>query len=87
MRVEVHIERLVLQGLPLRGGDLARVRAALEASLADMLVSLGPEALARAWSEPARQVGITLPHDPGPTQVGAGIGGALGAAITAEGVR
>jgi hypothetical protein len=87
MRVEVHIERLVLQGLPLMGGDLARVQAALEASLADVLVGLGPEALVRASSEPARRVGITLPQDPGPTQVGAGIGGALGAAITAEGVR
>jgi hypothetical protein len=87
MRAEVHIERLVLQGLPVVGADLARMRAALEASLADVLLSLGPEALTAASSEPARQVGITLPHDPGPAQVGAGIAGALGAAITGGGAR
>jgi hypothetical protein len=85
MRVEVHIERLVLNGLPPRGADVARMRAALKASLADLLLGLGPEALGRAPSEPTRQVGITLPHDPGPTQVGAGIAGALGAAITGVG--
>jgi hypothetical protein len=87
MRVEVHIERLVLSGLPPMGADVARMRAAFEASLAEVLLGLGPEALARAPSEPSRQVGITLPHDPGPAQVGAGIAGALGAAITGVGAR
>jgi hypothetical protein len=87
MRVEVHIERLVLQGLPVASADLGRMRAALEASLADLLLGLGPGALARAPSEPTRQVGITLPHHPGPAQVGAGVAGAVGAAITGVGAR
>jgi hypothetical protein len=37
--VHLHIERLVLDGLPLRETDAGRVRAALEAELASLVAS------------------------------------------------
>jgi len=39
MSVHLHIERLVLDGLPLRASDALRVRMALEAELAQLVAS------------------------------------------------
>jgi hypothetical protein len=62
MRIDVHIERLVLEGLPVTSADGPRVRAAVEAELARLLATgeLGREpiaggAMARA---PAPQISI-----------------------------
>jgi hypothetical protein len=41
MRIEVHIERLVLDGLPVSSADGPRVRAAVESELARLLVAGG----------------------------------------------
>ena len=41
MRIEVHIERLVLEGLPVTPGERPRVRAAVEAELARLLSTGG----------------------------------------------
>jgi hypothetical protein len=41
MRIEVHIERLVLEGLPVTTAEGPRVRAALEGELARLLAGSG----------------------------------------------
>jgi hypothetical protein len=50
MKIHVHIERLVLDGLPLGPGGGARVQAAVEAELARLLAQGGAEGgVAEAW--------------------------------------
>ena len=46
MNIELYIERLVLDGLPLERGQGAHVQAAVEAELARLLAG---DALAQAW--------------------------------------
>ena len=41
MKIEVHIERLVLDGLPVTSAESARVRAAVTAELSRMLAAGG----------------------------------------------
>jgi len=51
MTIHVHIERLILDGLPLGPGGGARVQAAVEAELARLLAagSLAEGGIAQAW--------------------------------------
>ena len=51
MKIHVHIERLILDGLPLGPGGGARVQAAVEAELARLLTegSLSQDNIAQAW--------------------------------------
>lgn len=49
MKIHVHIERLILDGLPLGPGGGARVQAAVEAELTRLLSSDSLAVLAQAW--------------------------------------
>lgn len=51
MNIELHIERLVLDGLPLERSQAAHVQAAVEAELARLLAQdrVAGDALAQAW--------------------------------------
>lgn len=51
MKIHVHIERLILEGLPLGPGGGARVQAAVEAELTRLLSSdsLAEGGIAQAW--------------------------------------
>jgi hypothetical protein len=75
MRIELHIERLVLDGLPATDAEGARLRAAVEGELARLLATGG---LARELA-----AGGAVPHLPAP-QIGIGPGDrpdALGRAV------
>jgi hypothetical protein len=51
MKIHVHIERLILDGLPLGPGGGARVQAAIEAELARLLTAGGTVegSIAQTW--------------------------------------
>jgi hypothetical protein len=91
MRIELHIERLVVEGLPLAGGRAAAaagLRGAVEAELTRALLGADETAFV-ASAEASRRAGIVrasivLPPDPGPNDVGTAIAGALGGAIVGE---
>ncbi|GAA0984524.1 hypothetical protein GCM10009555_058420 [Acrocarpospora macrocephala] len=90
MRIELHIEHLVLDGVA--PADTASFRRALEAELTRVLAEAGAEALSgpdlgRLGSEPAgRAPRVELPLAPGATadQVGTGVADALGRAVLGE---
>ena len=86
MRIELHIERLVVEGLPLADGDASRLREAVEAELTRALLGADPTAFA-ASAEAGRRTSVSLPRDPRPRDVGTGIGAALGRAIIGQAVR
>jgi hypothetical protein len=70
MTIHVHIERLILEGLPLGPGAGARMQAAVEAELARLLAvgSTAEGGIARAWPE-----GGAVPAVPAaPIQLNAG---------------
>ncbi len=75
MRIELRIDRLVLEGLPLSAAQGALVQRAIEAELARLLAEGG---LAQSWDKgaalPAVQAaGITLSPGGSPAQMGAQI--------------
>ncbi len=91
MRIELRIDRLVLEGLPLSAAQGALVQRAVEQELARLLAEGG---LAQSWGTGAalpvvQAAGITLKPGESPAQVGAQIArsvySSLGGALTAEG--
>ncbi len=72
MNINVHIERLILEGLPVSSHDAAVVRAAVQAELSRLLAEHGVEAPSHAASElPHLSAGlIHLTHDVRPITVG-----------------
>jgi len=75
MNIDLHIERLVLDGLELGAADGPRVAAAIEAELARMLRAGGLHpALARGAALPS----VAAPHEQLPSCAGAReVGGAV----------
>ncbi len=94
MRIELRIDRLVLEGLPLSAAQGELVQKAIEAELARLLAEGG---LAQSWDKGAalaavQAAGITLSPGGSPAQMGAQIAqsvySSLGGApsgLTAEG--
>lgn len=77
MSIHVHIERLILDGLPVRGGEGTAVRAALEAELARLLGE-GGLADQSAGAVPFLPAGaIELTGEAGPSHLGRQIAGAI----------
>ena len=62
MRIELHIERLVVEGLGLTSTDRGALGAAVEAELAAALAGAGHSSLAPA-ADAARRTSVALPHD------------------------
>jgi hypothetical protein len=81
MKIELHIERLVLEGLSLGPGDAARVQAAVEAALTGWLAGLGPDALRGGALDRLDAPGIALTAGARPEEIGGGVGRAVGEAI------
>lgn len=79
MNIEVRIDHLVLEGLPVEPGQGERVRAAVEAELARLLAAGGASAgLARGGDYPdARSGAISFSTDDTPATLGARIGRAI----------
>lgn len=68
MRIDVHIERLVLEGLPVESRDAGAIRAAVEGELATLLAERGlARDLASAGAIPrvsAPRIHLASPTDP-----------------------
>ena len=79
MTIRVHIERLVLDGLPLTQAQGAQVREAVESELAHRLAEGGlATGLAQGGAVPSvRAPSIALSADARPQAIGKQIGGAI----------
>lgn len=78
MTITVHIDRLVLDGLPFDPRQGAQVRAAVERELARRLAEGGHAAVGGSRALAALDAGsIDLPPAPDPDGLGAGIAGAV----------
>ena len=79
MNINLHIDRLVLDGLPIEHQDGLRVKAAVEAELSRLLTANGLANSLRAGvampSVPAP--GIQMSRDRNPTRLGQEIGRAI----------
>ena len=79
MKVRLHIDRLVLDGVAVRAGDRARLQAAVEAELTRLVQAGGiaPE-LAHGGALPSVAAPqITLAQKATPAQIGTSIAGAV----------
>ena len=88
MSIHVHIERLILDGLPLTHGQGAGVQAAVETELARLL-GAAPGGISPAWRAggaiPSLRAGaLSLAATGSPTQIGRQIAGALVNALAPE---
>jgi hypothetical protein len=79
MNVQLHIDRLVLDGLAVSAADRPRLQAAIEHELARLITANGiSPALAAGGAMPSIAVPqITLAPNAKPAQLGASIAGAL----------
>jgi hypothetical protein len=77
--IRVHIERLVIEGLPVPPGQRPLIQAALEAELADRLAAGGTgTGLLAGGAIPRLAAGtIHLPPQPGAVALGRQIAGAI----------
>ena len=83
MDIRVHIERLVIEGLPIPSGQRPLIRAALEAELSDRLAAGGPEpGVPAERAIPRLAAGaIHLPPQPEAAALGRQIAGAIHAGL------
>ena len=79
MRINVHIERLVLDGLPLRTSQGSLVQASIERELARLLTGSGvdPELLAGGAVSRLPAASIQFTKDVPPARLGQQIAGAV----------
>ena len=79
MSVHVHIERLIVEGLPVDSGDGTRIGAAVERELARLLKAGGLGCELRVGGSQARVRGgtVTLAARTPPTSLGVGIARAI----------
>jgi hypothetical protein len=84
MNIAVHIERLILDGLPVKSYDAPAVRAAVERELARLLSGQGVGSSLQVGGvrDNLRAGSIQLAHDSGAALLGHEIGRALHAAIS-----
>jgi hypothetical protein len=84
--IRVHIERLVIEGLPVPPGQRPLIKAALEAELADKLAAGGPGAEVLAGGAIPRLAAgtIHLPARPGAAALGRQIAGAVHAGLARD---
>ena len=79
MDIRVHIDRLVIEGVPVPPGERPLIQAALEAELADRLAASGlPPGILTGDAIPRLAAGaIHLPPQPGAAALGRQIAGAI----------
>jgi hypothetical protein len=84
MRIELHIDRVVLRGLPQGAAHPDQLRAALEASLTRALGNAEPRQL-RSTVEAVRHTSVSLPSEPTSRATGTVLGTAVGKTLTRSG--
>ena len=84
MRIELHIERVVLRGLPNGAAHPDHLRAALEASLARSLANVEPGQL-RPSIDAVRHTRVSLPNQPTSRATGTVLGSAIGNSLIRSG--
>ncbi len=77
MKIALHIERLVLDGLPLRAGQAGALQAALEAELARLLAEPGMTGVHGGAAAELAVAPVRLAADGGPHRWGRQIAGSL----------
>lgn len=79
MNINLHIDRLVLDGLPIEHRDGPLVKAAVEVELGRLLTAKGlANSLLSGGATPSVPApGIQVPHDPNPARLGQQIGRAV----------
>jgi hypothetical protein len=84
--IRVHIERLVIEGMPVSPGERPLIQAALEAELADRLAagSLEPAMLAGSAIPRLAAGTIHLPPQPEAAALGRQIAGAIHTGLTRD---
>lgn len=82
MNINLHIERLVLDGLPIGSGQGQQVRHALERELASLLAAGGAGAIhSGGLLHRVQAPGMALQADVRPAQLGGQIAGAIYGAL------
>lgn len=84
MNFNLHIERLVLEGLPATGDHAGIIQQAVEAELAHRLAEAGLPRLTGGALKNIFAGQIQLTAQPGPAQTGRQIAGALHAVLTSK---
>jgi hypothetical protein len=89
MNINLHIERLIIDGLPIEAGQGALVKAMLEAELTRLLEAHGLSAgLQAGGAMPGLQASaVELNAEKNPGQIGAQIARAVYGSIGNEGVK
>jgi hypothetical protein len=94
MKITLHIERLILDGLPITSHDAPLVRAAVEAELTRLFAErrIDPSPRASTMVPHGRAGSINLTHDLPPARLGQEIAGAVyksigSADVSARGVK
>lgn len=79
MNINLHIERLVLNGIPIGPGQSPLLQAAVEAELTRLLVNGGLSGALRSGGTfyNVRTAGVQMAHDGGPARLGEQIAGAV----------
>lgn len=80
--IEVHIERLVLEGLSLGAGDAMRLQVALEAELERSLSELQPELVRSGAAETAHGPAIEVTQGARPAELGSRIAQSVSQAVS-----
>src|SRR4029077_21193916 len=82
MNINLHIERLILEGLPVRGSESRLVQAAMESELTRLLAQ--SELLSHSSQFATRTTvrDIALSHNHSPAQLGRSIGKSVHSAIS-----
>jgi hypothetical protein len=78
MRIDLHIDRLVLEGIELNHAQRPHLQAAVEAELGRLLAERGLGALAAGGAAPSVKAGgFEMSGDGSPAQLGRQIAGAV----------
>jgi hypothetical protein len=81
MNITVHIERLILEGLPLKGGDGAAVQAAVETELARLLTEKGLSRMSTGAAPNVSAGPVALAKETKPADLGHQIARAIYASL------
>jgi hypothetical protein len=82
MNINLHIERLILEGLPVRGSESRLVQAAIESELTRLLARSELSGHSSEFATRTSVRDIALSHNNNPAQLGRSIGKSVHSAIS-----